>query len=181
MIRCPPISKLTAVDRANTGALMNSALRLMMKCSNALAMCTLGLVCHAAVAHIAPDQPVNLNQELVLTQRQRQTLAVEAMRGSAEAATRISVFYGFVLLNPMEERRWALIAAENGDPVAQFNVYEDFMNNDTALDRERALFWLKKSAAAGYKDAQEKLKRVEQEGEHGKKNTSYTTPGSQTK
>ncbi|MDF3983697.1 hypothetical protein P3W24_12240 [Luteibacter sp. PPL201] len=160
---------------------MDSALRLMMKCSNALAMCTLGLACHAAVAHGAPDQPVNLNQNLVLTPQQRQTLAVEAMRGSAEAASRISVFYGFVLLNPMEERRWALIAAENGDPVAQFNVYEDFMNNDTALDRERALFWLRKSAAAGYKDAQEKLKRAEHENEHGRKNAPSTSPGSQTK
>lgn len=91
------------------------------------------------------------------------------MRGSPEAATKISVFYGFVLLNPIEERRWALIAAENGNPVAQYNVYEDFMNNDTALDRERALFWLRKSAAAGFKDAQEKLKRVEQEGTHASK------------
>jgi len=115
------------------------------------------------------NQPINLNQDLVLTPQERLTLAVEAMRGSPEAATKISVFYGFVLLNPIEERRWALIAAENGNPVAQYNVYEDFMNNDTALDRERALFWLRKSAAAGFKDAQEKLKRVEQEGTHASK------------
>ena len=115
------------------------------------------------------NQPINLNQDLVLTPQERLTLAVEAMRGSPEAATKISVFYGFVLLNPIEERRWALIAAENGDPVAQYNVYEDFINNDTALDRERALFWLRKSAAAGFKDAQEKLKRVEQEGTHASK------------
>ena len=120
----------------------------------------------AAIAQSASDQPINLNQDLVLSQQQRQTLAVEAMRGSAEAATKISLFYGFVLLNPIEERRWALIAAENGDPVAQYNVYEDFMNNDTDLDRERALFWLKKSADAGYKDAQEKLRRVEKEQAH---------------
>ena len=152
-----------------------------MKYSKALSIYALWFVSHAAVAQAASDRPVNLNQDLVLTQQQRQTLAVEAMRGSAEAATRISVFYGLVLLNPMEERRWALIAAENGDPVAQFNVYEDYMNNDTALDRERALFWLKRSAAAGYKDAKEKLKRVEQNGEHVPKNTPSTLPESQTK
>lgn len=92
-----------------------------------------------------------------------------AMRGSSEPATKISVFYGFVLLNPIEERRWALIAAENGDPVAQYNVYENFMNNDTPLDRERALLWLRKLAAAGFKDSQEKLKRVEQESGHASK------------
>ncbi|SFW28227.1 sel1 repeat family protein [Luteibacter sp. UNCMF366Tsu5.1] len=137
-----------------------------MKQSKTLLMSVLWLAVQTAHAQTAPEQPVNLNQDLVLTQQQLQTLAVEAMRGSSEAASKISIFYGFVLLNPMEERRWALIAAENGDPVAQYNVYEDFMNNDTALDRERALFWLRKSANAGYKEAQEKLKRV---GEDGKR------------
>lgn len=137
-----------------------------MKQSKTLLMSVLWFAVQTTYAQTAPEQPVNLNQDLVLTQQQLQTLAVEAMRGSSEAASKISVFYGFVLLNPMEERRWALIAAENGDPVAQYNVYEDFMNNDTALDRERALFWLRKSASAGYKEAQEKLKRV---GEDGKR------------
>ncbi|NII53788.1 sel1 repeat family protein [Luteibacter sp. SG786] len=135
-----------------------------MKESKTLLMSVLWFAVQTAFAQTAPEQPVNLNRDLVLTQQQLQTLAVEAMRGSSEAASKISVFYGFVLVNPMEERRWALIAAENGDPVAQYNVYEDFMNNDTALDRERALFWLRKSANAGYNEAQEKLKRVGEEG-----------------
>lgn len=43
------------------------------------------------------------------------------------------------------------------------------MDNDTALDRKRALLWLRKAAAAGLKDAQEKLKRVEQESDHADK------------
>ena len=137
-----------------------------MKQSKALLMSVLWFTSHSAYAQNASEQPVNLNQDLVLTEPQLRSLAVEAMRGSSEATSKISLFYGFVLLNPVEERRWALIAAENGDPVAQYNVYEDFVNNDTALDRERALFWLRKSANAGYKDAQEKLKRVEREGKH---------------
>lgn len=137
-----------------------------MKHSKALLLSVLWLPSQAVAAQNASEQPVNLNQDLALTKQQLQTLAVEAMSGSSKAASKISVFYGFVLLNPMEERRWALIAAENGDPVAQYNVYEDFVNNDTALDRERALFWLRKSANAGYKDAQEKLKRVGQGGKH---------------
>ncbi len=138
----------------------------MIKHSKALPLSVFWLASQAVCAQNTPAQPVNLNQDLVLTQQQLLELSVEAMRGSSEAASKISIFYGFVLLNPMEERRWALIAAENGDPVAQYNVYEDFVSNDTALDRERALFWLKKSANAGYKDAQEKLKRVEQDGKH---------------
>jgi TPR repeat protein len=132
-----------------------------MKIHKALSLLAFSFASQAIVAQTTSDQPVNLNQDLVLTQKERTTLAVEAMRGSAEAATRISLFYGFVLLNPVEERRWALVAAENGDSAAQYNVYEDFMNNDTALDRERALFWLKKSAAAGNKDAKEKLKNLD--------------------
>lgn len=137
-----------------------------MKHSQALLLSVFWLASQTVSAQNTSEQPVTLNQDLVLTKQQLQKLSVEAMRGSSEAASKISVFYGFVLLNQMEERRWALIAAENGDPVAQYNVYEDFVNNDTALDRERALFWLRKSANAGYKDAQEKLKRVEQEGRH---------------
>lgn len=140
--------------------------KLCMKNLKASSLLVLLLASHAVIAQKASEQPINLNQNLVLTPQERLTLAVEAMRGSSEAASKISVFYGFVLLNPIEERRWALIAAENGDPVAQYNVYEDFVNNDTALDRERALFWLRKSAAAGFKDAQEKLKRIEKEGGH---------------
>lgn len=138
-----------------------------MNYSRSLVLTFILLASQATFAQSAPEQPKNLNQDLVLTQQQLRKLAVEAMRGSSEAASKISVFYGFVTLNPMEERRWALIAAENGDPVAQYNVYEDFMNNDTALDRERALFWLRKSADAGYEDAKEKLKRVEQGEKHG--------------
>ncbi len=137
-----------------------------MKHFQVLLLSVFWLASQTVSAQNTSEQPVNLNQDLVLTKQQLQKLSVEAMRGSSQAASKISVFYGFVLLNPMEERRWALIAAENGDPVAQYNVYEDFVDNDTVLDRERALFWLRKSANAGYKDAQEKLKRVEQEGQH---------------
>jgi TPR repeat protein len=139
-----------------------------MKSYKVVTLLALLCVCQAVAGQAASDEPINLNQSLVLTPQQRLSLAVEAMRGSSDAATRISLFYGFVLLNPMEERRWALIAAENGDPVAQYNVYEDFMNNDTALDTERALFWLRKSAASGFKEAKDKLEHVERTAHHTK-------------
>lgn len=118
-------------------------------------------VAHFFYEEANADEPINLNQSLFLTPQQRMELAVEAMRGSSEAATKIAVFFGFVALNPTEQHRWVIIAAENGDAVAQFNAYQDFMHYDTELDRERALFWLKKSAASGDKMAQDELKGLE--------------------
>ncbi|MDY1547706.1 hypothetical protein [Luteibacter sahnii] len=57
---------------------------------------------HAVASQANEEEPINLNQSLFLTPQQRVTLAVEAMRGSSEAATKISMFYGFVALNPIE-------------------------------------------------------------------------------
>lgn len=120
----------------------------------------------ALAGQAATDEPINLNADLFLTPPQRTALAIEAMRGSSDAATKIALFYGFVALDPVEEHRWVVIAAENGDPVAQYNAYQDFMNYGTELDKERAMFWLKKSAGAGDKYAQEALKDIEKERAH---------------
>lgn len=120
----------------------------------------------ALAGQAVADEPINLNADLFLTPPQRTALAIEAMRGSSDAATKIALFYGFVALNPVEEHRWVVIAAENGDPVAQYNAYQDFMNYGTELDKERAMFWLRKSAGAGDKYAQEALKDIEKERAH---------------
>jgi hypothetical protein len=106
-------------------------------------------------------QEVNLNQSLVLTAQQQQTLVVEAMRGSSEAETKFFLFYGFVALNPTEEHRWVVVGAENGDPVAQYNLYKDLVNSDDDLDKRRAEFWLSKAAASGDKNAKDELKDLE--------------------
>lgn len=107
------------------------------------------------------DQPINLNQSLVVTESQRAALEMEAARGSGEAASKLFLFYGFVALNPAEERRWTLIGAENGDAASQYNMYQDLSDSDSRFDRERALFWLRKAAASGDADARKELKKVE--------------------
>ena len=115
----------------------------------------------AVTAQTGTTQEVNLNQSLVLTAQQQQALAKEAMRGSGEAATRLFLFYGFVALNPTEEHRWVVIGAENGDPVAQYNLYKDLVSSDDDLEKQRAEYWLRKAAAAGDKDAKDELKDFE--------------------
>lgn len=130
---------------------------------NYVAVITLACLCasQATAAQTDTTQEVNLNESLVLTAKQQQALAVEAMRGSSEAATKLFLFYGFVALNPTEEHRWVIIGAENGDPVAQYNLYQDLVNSDDDLEKRRAEFWLRKAAAAGDKDAKGELKNLE--------------------
>lgn len=84
----------------------------------------------AAAAHGASDEPINLNQSLVLTDKQRVTLEDQAARGSGDAALKVALFYGFVALNPVEERRWMQIAAENGNAASQYNLYHDLIDSE---------------------------------------------------
>ncbi|MGN6480310.1 hypothetical protein [Luteibacter sp.] len=127
------------------------------------AVATLAVLCasQAVMPQTGSGQEINLNQSLVLNTQQQQTLAVQAMRGSVEAATKLFLFYGFVALNPTEEHRWVVVGAENGDPVAQYNLYKDLVNSDDDLDKWRAEFWLRKSAAAGDSRAKSELENLE--------------------
>lgn len=101
----------------------------------------------APEASRAVDEPVNLNQSLVLTDTQRKTFEDEAAKGSGEAALKLAQFYGFVLLNPVEDQRWTQIGAENGSAACQYNLYHVLAESDSDFDRRRALFWLRKAAA----------------------------------
>jgi TPR repeat protein len=132
-----------------------------MKKYGAVAMLVFLCATQAAMAQTGSRQEINLNQSLVLNAKQQQALAVEAMRGSTEAATKLFLFYGFVALNPTEEHRWVVVGAENGDPVAQYNLYKDLINSDDDLDKLRAEFWLKKAAAAGDSRAKSELQDLE--------------------
>ncbi|MBB3229175.1 TPR repeat protein [Luteibacter sp. Sphag1AF] len=116
----------------------------------------------AIATQAVSGEPVNLNQSLFLTPKQRTALAVEAMRGSGESAWKISLFFGFIALSPVEQHRWAVIAAENGDPRAQYQLYLDVADTDPELDKMRGEFWLRRAAAAGEANAQDDLKQLEQ-------------------
>lgn len=111
-----------------------------------------------------------LSQEIVRLSSCDETCAEElkkrALGGDVESAKRLSTLYQYV--NPSEVRYWDQIAAENGDPIAQRSLAISMLvYSDDRLDHIRGLFWLKKSASSGNKQAIEDLSRYEKEGREG--------------
>jgi len=98
-------------------------------------------------------------------------LEIEALHGSAVAASKLYYFYHVYKLYYKEAHYWIGIAAENGDSVAQYN-YGYLLLNDDFIDsvysdskmkiraKERALFWLKKASENGVELAKELLKEI---------------------
>jgi TPR repeat protein len=103
----------------------------------------LGLVLHTSAA--AP------------TKGPSQSIVDAALAGSAHAATQLIEYY------KDDERAlsyWRQIAAENGDPIQQYNLWFDLSQRPDALSQKRAVFWLRRSAAAGDKVAAERLAEI---------------------
>ena len=99
-------------------------------------------------------------------------LELEALRGSRDAAFRLYQHHEFVKLDYKAALYWVSIAAENGHPIGQYAF--GFMLSDHARaevlgrgtaeervrDRERAVFWLKRSAENGNERALELLEEI---------------------
>ena len=85
-------------------------------------------------------------------------MRLKAVKGDPEAAFRLSLHYSSGDSASTEDARfWRQIAAENGHAVAQYNIW--FLDHESldVLLRERAFFWLRKSAASGFGDAKAQL------------------------
>jgi hypothetical protein len=109
--------------------------------------------------HLSADaKPIFGNASLVVKKGDIPTLRTKALDGSADAASRLSRYYGFVTLDHKAERYWAQIAAENGDPEAMYNYAIILTEYNRAEDNRRALFWMKKAAGKGYKAAIDYIK-----------------------
>lgn len=98
--------------------------------------------------------PLRLDPAFNLTPAQSQSLAVEALNGSGEAAAQLYSFYRTVFPKPTEARRWLVIGAENGDVEAQYKLYRELIASADKLERLRAGFWLTRAAIGGHTDAQ---------------------------
>ena len=88
-----------------------------------------------------------------------------ANRGDSFAYFRLFFFYkygcGDIEPNDEEAFKWLIKAAENDMPPAQFLLglsYEE--GNDVTQDHEKAVYWIKKAADKGLKEAKEKLKEM---------------------
>ncbi|MBR7019706.1 MAG: sel1 repeat family protein [Lachnospiraceae bacterium] len=58
---------------------------------------------------------------------------------------------------------WFLLASEQGVPEAMYNVAKILLAKDEEKNREEAINWLKRSAAAGYDTAYDMLSDLEEE------------------
>jgi hypothetical protein len=89
------------------------------------------------------------NADLVLTKDEVSRYHGEALDGSAEAATKLANYYGFVVLNFEKELYWLQIAAENGDIKAMYSYWVIASQDEDADVRRRGTFWLKRAASLG--------------------------------
>lgn len=108
----------------------------------------------------AMDKPMAVDEGFSLADQNMDLMRLEAAKGDAEAAFRLSLHFSSGRNASADEARfWRQIAAENGHAVAQYNIwFLDHGSQDEIL-RERALFWLKKSAEAGFEDAKKQLSK----------------------
>ena len=86
---------------------------------------------------------------------------VAAYSGSGSAANALSTFYMKADKTGEQEFYWDTIAAENGDPVGQFNLAQQYLNKESLrYSPHRAQFWLKKAAQQGDSDAVKMLGEI---------------------
>lgn len=109
-----------------------------------------------------PDQPPDYyvmgNKSLVLSAREIEEFQREALRGCPKAALRLYAFYESVRMDYAESLYWLRIAAENDSSVGQYNLGLALRDDADSRNRQRARFWLERSAANGDSLAQELLK-----------------------
>jgi TPR repeat protein len=97
----------------------------------------------------------------VSTDRYVQSLEIDALSGTNKSAAR-QLATRYLKTSLAEVMKWNLIGAENGDVIAQYNYGMLLLqDNSDSLSRFRALFWLRKAAAAGNLNAKKVLRQVE--------------------
>ena len=84
-------------------------------------------------------------------------LEQKALSGDRAAANRLAEVY--MKISKVEERHWLEIGAENGDPVAQYNLADFILRKKEHSEAEhmRAMFWLGRSSMQGNKYARDRI------------------------
>jgi TPR repeat protein len=121
-----------------------------MKSYAALAFAALVLAL-ASISSAAQERDHFLaNIDYSLSKESLLSLSDEGMEGSALSAAKVMNYYIFVKRDCKKSMVWALIAAENGSPEAQFMTYQLLADSRKHDDQRRALFWLGMAAKSGY-------------------------------
>lgn len=95
-------------------------------------------------------------REYVLSDTEIANYTAKAVAGDADAAIRLSSYYGLIELDLVSQRRWMEVAAETGNVEAQYSagvLYE-------TVDVEKSRYWLQRAASSGDLDAKTKLAQL---------------------
>lgn len=98
------------------------------------------------------------NQMFVIKESDLPRMEKDALAGSGETAFHLWQFYELVKLDYKEALYWATISAENGYPSGEYTLGFILRNDPNARSKERALYWLRKCARRGDKQAIDLLK-----------------------
>lgn len=108
--------------------------------------------------------PIAVDPSIVLTQKQTTDLKAMVAKGDATAAFRLYLHYTIALQDEAEGEKWLIQAANLGHPTAQYNLARIYLDDPKRRDMEKAVMWLRKSGAQGFKKAADELQRIQQLG-----------------
>lgn len=106
------------------------------------------------------EPPQRLGTGLELTSEQQASLALDAVRGSPEAARKLATYHFIVRGDRDLALKWYTVGAENGDAACAFGLYNLLNGSVEEQQRLRAMFWLKKAADDGLGYAKDELKAL---------------------
>lgn len=102
----------------------------------------------SAVPRSTPAPPM-MNADLELSKTELERFRTAGLSGDGAAAEKVADYYGFILMSVSDELHWRTIAAEDGDPTAEYNLGVRLSDPSPHYDNARAIFWLKRARAAG--------------------------------
>jgi TPR repeat protein len=116
----------------------------------------------AVPAHTADRAGAGRSAELSKLER-------EALLGDAKAAYQLLGKTALAGGGTSDSSYWLEVAAENGHPIAQYNLGAKLLGSVDPRDQVRSEYWLSRAAQSGDRSAAELLKQI-------RKGTLRTTP-----
>lgn len=98
------------------------------------------------------------NAQHFLSDKELARMKTKALAGSPEPAFRLYQFYENVSKDVAESRYWLRIAAQNDDPVGQYEFGLVLARDPDQKNQQRAGFWIERAATNGNPRAVEYLK-----------------------
>lgn len=128
----------------------------------ACVVATCVLFVEVSVAQQKSELAVPSVHGVALDSPELERLSNDALNGSGEAARKISIHYLVAQGNRKEGLFWALIAAENGDVIGQYNAGFLLKDDPDPRNKVRALYWLRLAADNGNEAAKDLLREVKE-------------------